>query len=84
MSNRSPAQCQHLAIARNGAGQVAICPDCNVVHVELACMTLRFTPDSFRCLAALLASAQVRLDRVCANAPAARVDEPPGGGTSLH
>ena len=84
MKTASQAHCQHIAVARNGAGHVAICPDCNVVHVELDCMTLRFTPETFSRIAELLASAQARLERARAPGSAVVVDETPADGTSLH
>lgn len=54
--------CQHTGIARNNVGEVAICVDCNIVHLTLQHMTLRLSPEAFRSLSQLLAAAQGRLD----------------------
>ena len=84
MKNASPEHCQHISIARNDAGRITICPDCNVVHVDLDYMTLRFTPETFRGIAELLASAQARLDRARVPSSPVVVDEAPTGAPSLH
>lgn len=84
MNNESQGNCQHIAVARNGAGRISICPECNVVHVELEYMTLRFRPETFRGIAELLGSAQARLDRAGAPSSAVVVDDAASGGPSLH
>lgn len=84
MNTKSPERCQHIPIAHSSAGQVAICAECQVVHVELGHVSLRFTPDTFREIGHMFASAQARLERA-SEASSAPVAKPVGsGGPSLH
>ncbi|HMC14509.1 MAG TPA: hypothetical protein VKI18_02685 [Albitalea sp.] len=50
-----------LCLARSEVGGVAMC-GCGVLTVTLQYLSLRFEPDAFRELAALLAQAQAKLD----------------------
>lgn len=54
--------CEHISVARSEVGNVAICPDCGVVHVSLQYMSMRFLPEAFRSLAHMLSVAQDRID----------------------
>ena len=63
MEEQSAQHCQHVAVASSGAGRITVCCECNVVHVELEYMTLRFSPASFRAVAHLLSSAEATLER---------------------
>jgi len=63
--------CQHLAISESAIGDVSICPDCNVLHLSLSHVSLRFTPDAFRALTELIGAAQARLDQVARTSAAA-------------
>jgi hypothetical protein len=62
MHSRQPERCEHTGVAKSPIGDVTVCTDCNIVHLTLAHVTLRFTPESFRCLAELLRVSQGRLD----------------------
>jgi hypothetical protein len=53
--------CDHQEIARGGVGPVEFCRDCQVLHVTLGAVSLRFTPGGFRELCLLLG---VGLDRL--------------------
>ncbi len=59
----SPSLCQHVCIAHSRAGDVAICPDCGVVHVSLQYMTLRFDRPGFTALQQLLNTAAHELQK---------------------
>lgn len=56
--------CQHFEIAYSSVGEVMICPDCNVVHVSLQNMSLRFELEAFRSLAQMLDQAQGKIDHL--------------------
>lgn len=60
-SHASPS-CNHVCIAQSGVGDVAICPDCGVVHVNLNYFSMRFEVNTFRMVAQMLAQAQNRID----------------------
>ena len=78
-------QCQHLAIAESSIGHVSICPDCSVLHLSLSHVSMRFTPEAFRALAAMLGEAQTRLDHVAqASVAAASVIDEARHGPKLH
>jgi hypothetical protein len=78
-------QCEHLAIADSSIGHVSICPDCSVLHLSLSHVSMRFTPEAFRALTAMLAAAQSRLDHVAqASAAAAAVIDDVRHGPKLH
>jgi hypothetical protein len=63
MEDQDGQHCQHVAVARNGAGRITVCCECNVVHVELDCLTLRFSPASFRAVAQLMAHGEATLEQ---------------------
>lgn len=63
MEDQNAQHCQHVAVARSGAGRITVCCECNVVHVELEYMTLRFSPASFRAVAHLLAAGEATLEK---------------------
>lgn len=84
MKTASPERCQHIAIAHSSSGNIAICPECNVVHVAMDHLTLRFTPDVFRGIADMFTSAQARLDHASAASTAAAPDLAAGGDPRLH
>ncbi len=54
--------CKHVGVAHSDIGDVAICPDCGVVHVSLQYVSMRFAPEAFRSLAHMLGVAQDRID----------------------
>jgi len=69
-------------IARSAMGHVVQC-GCGHLHLNLQVLTLRFEPDAFRELAALLVFAQRRLDadpRLGTTEPAA----PQDAGGAIH
>jgi hypothetical protein len=81
----SSQQCQHLAIAESSIGHVSICPDCSVLHLSLSHVSMRFTPEAFRALTAMLGEAQSRLDHVAqASVAAAAVIDEARHGPKLH
>lgn len=55
-------RCPAVPVAQNSLGGVAVCPGCGQVHLVLQYLTLRFEPDAFRELGALIAAAQRRID----------------------
>jgi hypothetical protein len=63
MEDQNAQQCQHVAVASSGAGRITVCCECNVAHVELEYMTLRFSPASFRAVAHLLATGEATLEQ---------------------
>jgi hypothetical protein len=71
------SHCQHTGIANSSIGDVSVCTDCNIVLLTLSHMTLRFTPEAFRCLAQLLNLSQGRLDQACQAAEGAGAQTPP-------
>ena len=58
------APCQHVGVARSNVGEVAICPDCGVVHVSLQYFSMRFDLEAFRALAKMLGAAQAKIERL--------------------
>lgn len=83
------AACQHLHVAHSHVGEVAICPDCGVVHIALQYFSMRFDLEAFQALAHMLASAQHRIQGLSGVARSAgkatrasNLDELPKG--SLH
>lgn len=66
-------------ISQAQVGTVARCR-CGHLHLNLQYLTLRFEPDAFRDLAALLAFAQRRLD----HDPALSGDTSPDGASAVH
>jgi hypothetical protein len=56
--------CQHVEIAHSNVGEVMICADCNVVHISLQHMSLRFEVEAFRSLAYMLGNAQMKINHL--------------------
>ena len=56
--------CQHVDIAHSDVGDVAVCPDCGVVHVSLQYFSMRFDLEAFRALAQMLGTAQTKIERL--------------------
>ncbi len=74
-----------MTVAESGIGHVSICPDCSVLHLSLSHVSLRFTPDAFRALAAMVGQAQERLAQVArSSAAAAAVIDEARHGPKLH
>jgi hypothetical protein len=86
MNTPNPERCQHIAIANSPSGHVTVCLECSIVNVSINNLSLRFTPEVFREVAHMLASAQARLDHVseASAAAAAVIDAAKSGGPSLH
>lgn len=59
-SAKSPA-CQHTLLARNPVGQVSLCPECEVVHLSLDCLSVRLEMAVFMAFADLLSQAKKRV-----------------------
>ncbi|MES2316605.1 MAG: hypothetical protein V4631_03850 [Pseudomonadota bacterium] len=77
--------CHQLEIADNSVGHVTLCAGCGQVHLSLAHVTLRFTPEAFRAMAQLAITAQVRLEHVGqAGTAAAAVIDAARHGPNLH
>ena len=77
--------CHHVAIADNAVGQVSLCSGCGQVHLTLAHVSLRFTPEAFRALGDLAATAQFRLDHIAdAGHAAAAVIDAARRGPRMH
>jgi hypothetical protein len=57
-------ECNHICIGHSEIGEVAICPDCGVVHVRLQYFSMRFELPAFRLLSHMLAGAQERIEHV--------------------
>lgn len=60
------SECRAEPMAHNAAGMVALCRCCGQIHLNLQYLTLRFEPEAFDELAALLAQAQRRMAQRCA------------------
>jgi hypothetical protein len=60
----SSPECNPICIGHSEVGEVAICPDCGVVHVRLQYMSMRFELSAFRTLSHMLAGAQARIEHV--------------------
>jgi hypothetical protein len=58
---RSPCDGPARVLSCSGMGAVVLCP-CGNLHVNLDFMTLRFEPQAFRELTAMLHGAQRRID----------------------
>lgn len=80
----SPADGPHgpRLLAHGSVGQVGLC-GCGHLHLNLQYLTLRFEPDAFRELAALVMFAQRRLDAESA-APSAQPPAGPDPCPSMH
>jgi hypothetical protein len=56
------ASCRHLTVAESPIGKVSMCPECAVIHLAIAHVTLRLTPDVFNALEQMLRQARALLD----------------------
>ena len=54
--------CRHVELVRSQVAEVAMCPDCNVVHITLQHVTVRLTADAFQELVWNLSQAQSVMD----------------------
>lgn len=61
-SSAHTSPCQHQPVANSPLGAITVCPDCQVVHLAIGHVTMRFTVDAFRDLGQLLAQAQASLE----------------------
>ncbi len=57
--NKKP--CIHETLGANESGRVQICRDCNVVHLQMQNMSLRFEPQQFAQLASLVTEASRKM-----------------------
>lgn len=73
MESPTSSSCQHATLARSPAGQVSVCVECGVVHVSMACVSIRLEVSAFLDLAEMLSQAQRRL-----------LSMPPPEGTACH
>lgn len=55
--------CPTCVIAQSKVGEVMVCPDCAVVHVTMASVSVRFDVDAFVELASMLNEAKQVLER---------------------
>jgi len=60
----SDHNCQHVRAQSNQLGHVTICTDCQVVHLALPTMCLKFDLQAFAALSDLVSTAQVRIRNV--------------------
>jgi hypothetical protein len=49
-------------IAKSKVGEVMVCPDCGVVHLNLASVSVRFSLEAFEELSSMLSEAQIVLE----------------------
>ena len=70
--SHTPGPCSQAVLARSPLGQVAVCPDCGVVHLSLQCLSIRLEPGAFEALALMVAQAQQRLGPAAAPAQPTR------------
>lgn len=54
-------QCGHETLAETGLGNVQFCHDCQVFHLNLRAMTLRFAASEFSALCWMLGEAWARV-----------------------
>lgn len=55
--------CPTCVIAQSRVGEVMVCPECGVVHVNLASVSVRFDLDAFAELSDMLSEAQTVLEK---------------------
>ncbi len=72
--------CHHLAIAQSQIGEVHICPDCGVVHLNLQAISIKFGLDAFSELSHMLSQAQSVIEQA-KNTPRPRTDKHPPNST---
>lgn len=63
MSSAKTSQpCRHIELVRSQVAEVAMCPDCKVVHITLQHVTVRLTSDAFQELVWSVGQAQAIID----------------------
>lgn len=63
MSSAKTSQpCRHIELVRSQVAEVAMCPDCKVVHLTLQHVTVRLTSDAFQELVWSVGKAQAIID----------------------
>jgi hypothetical protein len=63
MSSAKTSQpCRHVELVRSQVAEVAMCPDCKVVHITLQHVTVRLTSDAFQELVWCVGKAQAIID----------------------
>jgi hypothetical protein len=63
MSSAKTSQpCRHIELVRSPVAEVAMCPDCQVVHITLQHVTVRLTSDAFQELVWSLGKAQAIIE----------------------
>lgn len=74
--------CQQVPIAQSNVGEVAVCPDCGVVHVSLQYFSMRFDLEAFQALTQMLGTAQAEIERLgeVAQTRGERFDSPNSDG----
>lgn len=73
-------KCTNETLAQRGIGTVDICQDCQIVHVNIDAVSVRFKPDGFREFCRLMAMALHRLQ----SQPRLENGEPSGIKDGLH
>jgi hypothetical protein len=64
MSSANTTQpCRHIELVRSQVAEIAMCPDCKVVHITLQHVTIRLTADAFQELVWSVVKAQSLIDR---------------------
>jgi hypothetical protein len=61
-SAKTPQPCRHIELVRSQVAEVAMCPDCKVVHITLQHLTVRLTSDAFQELVWSVGKAQAIID----------------------
>lgn len=62
-SAKTTQPCRHIELVRSQIAEVAMCPDCKVVHITLQHVTIRLTSDAFQELVWSVGKAQSLIDR---------------------
>lgn len=58
---KKDSACSRILLAKNIAGRVGFCEDCDVVELELGAMSLRIAAEDLHFVALLIKDADVRL-----------------------
>ena len=58
---KKDSACSRILLAKNIAGRVGLCEECDVVELELGAMSLRITAEDLHFVALLIKDADVRL-----------------------
>ena len=61
-SAKNSQPCRHIELVRSQVAEVAMCPDCKVVHITLQHVTVRLTSDAFQELVWSVGQAQGIID----------------------